>query len=584
MAAERKRVEKFEIETLRHSTAHVLAAAITRLYPGALPTIGPPIENGFYYDFDMPPVKPEDFPKIEAEMKKIIAEDLPFVREEASRKQLLETFKGNKYKVELIKENVPEGGSSTIYRLGDYVEFCLGPHASSSGAIKAFKLVQTASSYWRGDEKRESLIRIYGTAWPTQKELDYYLKMREEAEKRDHRNLNRLHHYYLLSPEVGPGLVIWLPAGAAIRAELEKFEREEQLKRGYQMVYTPHIGNKQLWITSGHWDLYRDKMYAPMEIDKDQYLVKPMSCPMHMQVYKSQTRSYRDLPVRIAEIATVYRYEQAGELSGLARVRYITQDDSHLFCRPNQVRDEIIGLIDLVETIYNRMGLKDIECWLSVRDPKNKDKYLGSDEVWDSAEKTIAEAAAAKGYKTIRAEGEGKFYGPALDIMVRDALGRKWQCATMQVDFMLPERFQLEYIGEDNKPHRPVILHCTPMGSLERFVSVLIEHFGGRFPVWLSPVQVRVLTLTDRSLQFAQSIAKQLIDAGVRVDTDFSPATLDYKVRGAQLAQIPYMLVIGDKEVAAGTLAVRTRDNKVKFGVKPEAFMAEIRDLIERRV
>lgn len=548
-------------EILRHSTAHVLAQAVKRLFPEVKLAIGPAIENGFYYDFDKPePFTLDDLGRIEEEMRKIVAEDLPIVREEISRDEAVQLFQklDEPYKLELI-EDLPDEEVVSIYRQGEFVDLCRGPHLASTGQLRAFKLLSVAGAYWRGDEKRKMLQRIYGTAFPSEAELQAHLHVLEEAEKRDHRKLGKELDLFSLHEEAGAGLVYWHPKGAIIRKVIEDFWREEHLKRGYQLVYSPHIARRDLWEISGHWGWYRENMYSPIDIDGVEYLLKPMNCPFHILMYKTRTRSYRDLPIRWAELGTVYRYERSGVLHGMLRVRGFTQDDAHLFMRPDQLEDELVGVLDLVQFMMKSFGYKDYDMELSVRDPANKEKYVGPDDVWNMAEGALVAALERKGLPYTRMEGEAKFYGPAIDVKVKDALGRGWQGPTIQVDFNLPERFDLEYIGEDNAPHRPVMIHRTVLGSMERFVAGLVEHYAGAFPVWLAPVQVRVIPIADRHIDYARKVASELMEAKVRVEVDDRSEKMGYKIREAQLEKVPYMLVAGDREAEQGTVSVRSR-------------------------
>lgn len=568
-----------DLSELRHSAAHLLAAAVSNLWPSVKLTIGPTVENGFYYDFDLGEVKisEEDLPKIEKKMREILPSWNIFERFEATPAEAKKEFKDNPYKLELIEELVKSKEKISIYQSGEFRDLCRGGHAPKPREdLKNFKLLSIAGAYWRGSEKNKMLTRIYGTVFPTKKELDEYLWQLAEAKKRDHKKLGKELGLFIIPEEVGPGLLIWTPKGAVIRWEIEKFITDEQIKRGYQHVYSPHIGRKSLWVTSGHWDLYRDKMYSPMKIDKEDYLVKPMNCPMHMMVYKSVPRSYRDLPIRIAENATVYRYEQTGELSGMVRVRYITQDDSHIFCREDQVIDEFIGVLDYINYLLKVFGIKNYSFRLSLRDPQNKDKYLGSDKVWDAAEEKIETAVKKFKLSYKKVEGEAAFYGPKLDVMVKDALNREWQCGTVQIDFMLPERFGLEYIDKNGKPTRPVLIHRAPLGSLERWVGLLIEHYGGEFPVWLSPVQAVIIPVSEKSNRYAQKIHQELGSKGIRRELDDRNEKMQAKIRDAQLEKVPYMLIVGEREEKNGTVAVRLRNGK-DLGAKK---LAEVTDRI----
>ncbi len=553
--------EEQKLWALRHTAEHVLHAAMQNLYPKLKKAMGPATKEGFYHDSDVAEkISEADFPKIEKEMQRLIDADLPMTQEYISPKEAREIFKNNPYKMEWVDAIEKRGEKVSLYKMGgEDLDLCSGPHVKSTGEIKAFKLLSVAGAYWHGDEKNKMLTRVYGTAFSSKEELDHYLWQIEEAKKRDHRKLGKELGLFILPEEVGPGLLIWTPKGATVRREIEKFIIEEQTKRGYQHVYSPHIGRKSLWVTSGHWDLYRDKMYAPMVIDNEEYLVKPMNCPMHMMVYKSEPKSYRDLPVRIAENATVYRYEQTGELSGMVRVRYITQDDSHIFCRQDQVIEEFVNVIDYTMFLLGAFKVSDFYLRLSLRDPKNKDKYLGNDKIWQEAEEKIEAAVRKAGLTPKKAEGEAAFYGPKLDVMVKDSLGREWQCGTVQVDFMLPERFKLEYINEKGQVERPVLIHRAPLGSLERWVGLLIEHYGGSFPAWLAPVQVVVIPIAERHLAYAKKVAEELKAAGIRVEVDSRNETMQEKIRASTLQKVPYMVIVGDKEEQKKNISLRTR-------------------------
>jgi len=564
---------------MRHSCEHVLTQAMYRLFPGIKMAMGPATEEGFYFDFDpgKHKISEADFPKIEEEMKKIIKANLPIRRQEISLAEARKLFKDNPYKQEWLDEIEAKGEKVTVYWTGnEFVDLCAGPHVKSTREIGPFKLFSIAGAYWRGNEKNKMLTRIYGTCFPSQKELDHYLWQLEEAKKRDHRKLGRQLDLFIIPEEVGPGLLIWTPKGATIRREIEKFIVEEQIKRGYQHVYSPHLGRKSLWVTSGHWDLYRDKMYSLMKIDDQDYLVKPMNCPMHMMVYKSKMRSYRDLPLRVAENATVYRYEKAGELSGMTRVRYITQDDAHIFCREDQVVEEFLGVIDYIIFLLKTFQIKDYYLRLSIRDPKNKKKYLGNDKIWNESEDKIRQAVKKAGLKPVIKEGEAAFYGPKLDVMIKDSLGREWQCGTIQVDFMLPTRFNLTYIDKSGKSCQPVLIHRAPLGSLERWVGLLIEHYAGAFPVWLSPVQTIVIPITERHNQYGQKLVEALKKNNIRVELDDRNETASAKIRDAELQKIPYILVVGDKEVKRKTVNVRTRGEKIWGEMSIDKFLKKI--------
>lgn len=586
-------MDKQNLEKMRHSCEHILQQAMLKLYPELKMAMGPPIEDGFYFDFELGRrISEADFPKIEEEMKKIIKEDLPFIRKEISIKEARKLFKDNPYKQEWLDEIEKRGEKVTVYWTGNqFVDLCSGPHVESTGKIGPFKLLSIAGAYWRGDIKNKMLTRIYGTCFPSEKELDEYLWRREEAKKRDHRKLGKILDLFIIPEEVGQGLLIWTPKGAIIRRIIEELIITEQTKRGYLHVYSPHIGRKNLWVTSGHWHLYREKMYAPMKIDEEEYLIKPMNCPMHMMVYKNQPRSYRDLPIRIAENATVYRYEQAGELSGMLRVRHITQDDSHIFCREDQVVDEFLNVFDYIVFLLKTFGLKDYYLRLGLR--SKKEKYLGDDKIWEKAEGKIIEAVKEKGLKYIASEGDAAFYGPKLDVIVKDALAREWQCGTIQVDFMLPERFQLEYIDQNGKPARPVLIHRAPLGSLERWVGLLIEHYGGNFPLWLAPIQIVILPVSDKFNHYGDRVFKILKENGFRVELNQENKTLGAKIRESTLQKIPYMIIIGEKETRNWQgkignwetifVSVRTREGRDLGLVNLYQFIKKIKQEVEKR-
>ncbi|HHX25736.1 MAG TPA: threonine--tRNA ligase [Firmicutes bacterium] len=579
-------ISEKDMEILRHSTSHVMAQAVRRLFPEVKIAIGPAIENGFYYDFDKPePFTQQDLGLIEEEMRKIVKEDLPIVGEEVPREEALRFFNeaGETYKAELIQD-MPEAEVVSLYRQGEYVDLCRGPHLESTGKIKEFKLLNVAGAYWRGDEKNKMLQRIYGTAFPTKEELDRYLEMLEEAEKRDHRRLGKELDIFSLHEEGGAGLVYWHPKGGIIRKVIEDFWRDEHLKHGYDLVFSPHIAKRDLWEISGHWGWYRENMYSPIDIDGVEYLLKPMNCPFHIMMYKTRTRSYRDLPLRWAELGTVYRYERSGVLHGMLRVRGFTQDDAHLFMRPDQLEDELVGVIDLVKFMMESFHYKEYDFELSVRDPLNKEQYVGSDDVWELAENALVSAMNRAGIEFRRMEGEAKFYGPAIDVHIKDALGRGWQGPTIQVDFNLPERFDMHYIGEDNAPHRPVMVHRTVLGSMERFVAGLIEHYNGAFPVWLAPVQVRVIPIADRHFDYAKGVEKAFRDLNLRVETDARPEKVGYKIREAQMEKIPYMIIVGDKEIDEEKIAVRSRSEGDLGVMAVKEFAGRIVREIEEKV
>lgn len=542
-----------------HSSAHLMAEAVEKLFPGTKFGIGPPIETGFYYDIDVGDhsLTGEDLLHIEAVMRELAERDVPFVREEKPWEEAVAYFrkKGDPYKLELLEEL--KGRTITFYHQGNFTDLCYGPHIPSTGRIKAIKLLNVAGAYWRGSEKNKMLQRIYGVTFPTQKDLDEHLFRLEEARRRDHRKLGQELDLFVITPKVGGGLPLWLPKGTVIRETLERYLREEQRKRGYFPVVTPHIGNIELYKTSGHYPFYKDSQFTPVQIDEEQYLLKPMNCPHHFQIYASKPRSYRDLPIRLAEFGTVYRYEQSGELNGLIRVRSFTVDDSHIFLRPDQVKDELVDVIDLIKEIFATLGFKDFRTRLSFRDPKNKEKYAGSDESWIEAERLIRIAAEETNLDHFVGIGEAAFYGPKIDFMVRDALGRTWQLGTVQADYVMPERFQLEYVGSDGQKHRPVVIHRAPFGSMERFIGILIEHFAGDFPLWLAPVQAAVLPLTERHHEHARKVAARLREAGLRVECDERNEKIGYKIRDWEVKKVPYMLVIGDKESGSSTVSVR---------------------------
>jgi threonyl-tRNA synthetase len=570
-----------DLETLRHSTAHLMAQAVCELFPGTKLAIGPPIEDGFYYDVDAPqPITGEDLPRIEERMREIAARDLPIERIELPRIDALKLVRelGQDYKVQIIEE-IPEEETISFYRQGDFIDLCRGPHVERTSQIKHFKLLSIAGAYWRGDARNKMLTRLYGTAWFTEEELQDYLQRMEEAKRRDHRKLGRELGIFLISPEVGSGLPLWLPKGAILRDTLETFLKKEQLKRGYLPVVTPHIGKLELYKTSGHWYKYQESMFHPIQVEDEEYMLKPMNCPHHIQIYKSETRSYRDLPLRLAEFGTVYRYEQSGELGGLTRVRGFTVDDSHIFVTPEQLEDEFKNVVELVLYVFERLGLEEYHARVGLRDPKS-DKYVGSDEAWEQAQQAILLAVEHMGIQYTVAEGEAAFYGPKLDFLAKDCLGRMWQLGTVQVDYTLPERFDLEYIGPDGQPHRPVMIHRAPFGSLERLIGILIEHYAGAFPLWLAPVQVIVLPIADRHVPYAQQIRQRLEEEGFRVEVDTRNEKTGFKVREAELQKIPYMLVVGDRDTANQTVSVRKRSVGDQGAMTLDAFIARLREEI----
>jgi len=547
------------LSRMRHSASHVMADAVRRLRPNAKVAIGPSIEHGFYYDFDTEPFAPEDAARIEAEMRKIVAENLPFVRHVVSRAEALERFRsrGERYKVEII-ESIPEGEEVSYFQHGDFIDLCRGPHVERTGDIKAFKVLSFAGAYWRGDERNPQLQRVYGTAFASQAELDEHLKRLEEAKRRDHRTLGRELDLYSFDDLVGPGFALWHPKGAVVRQALEDLIRNEVVRRGYQPVYTPHVAREQLLVTSGHLEHYKENLFGGMELEGQRYLVKPMNCPFHIAIYRSQLRSYRDLPLRYAELGTVYRYERSGVLHGLLRVRGFTQDDAHLFVREEQIEDEMRGCVQFALDILDLFGFEDVRLFLSTR----PESFMGEIGLWDRAEASIRRVLEATGRKFDVDEGGGAFYGPKIDLKIRDALGREWQCGTFQLDLQLPQRFALEYVAQDGSRQRPVMIHRALFGSVERFIAVLIEHFAGAFPLWLAPVQARVLTVSEKAEGYAHEVLAVLRNHGLRVEADISAEKLGAKIRKAQLEKIPYMVVVGEKDLAARVVSPRTREGK----------------------
>ncbi len=557
---------------IRHSTAHVMAQAVLEFIPEAKYTIGPPVDNGFYYDFDLPrPLTPEDLEKIEKRMREIISGKHSFDKKVVSAEEAREIFEDQPYKLELIA-GLEQGGFDeygepldakpeiSIYSSDTFVDLCRGPHVDNTSQINpdAVKLMSVAGAYWRGDEKNPMLQRIYGTAWETSEQLEQYLWKLEEAKRRDHRRLGKELDLFSVSDDVGPGLILWHPKGAMVRVIAEDFSRQAHLKNGYEWVFSPHIGRAHLWETSGHLDFYQENMYAPIDIEGEQYYAKPMNCPFHIQIYKSHIRSYRDLPKRYAEYGTVYRYERSGVLHGLVRVRGFTQDDAHIFCRPDQVEEEIRNTLDFSLYILRSFGLKDFKAYLATR----PEKYVGDPADWDRATEALRRAVEAAELPYHVDEGGGAFYGPKIDLKVNDALDREWQLSTIQFDFNLAERFDLEFIGEDGQPHRPYMVHRALLGSMERFFGVLIEHFAGAFPVWLAPVQAVLIPIADRHLDYAHEVAKKLKAEGLRIEVDERPERMNAKIRDAQNQKVPYMLVVGDKEAEAGQVALRLRNGE----------------------
>lgn len=568
------------LEVYRHSSAHLMALAVIELFPGTQLGIGPAIENGFYYDFyRKEPFTPEDLERIDRKIQELIQQNLPYRRCMIPKPEGLEIFRsmGEFLKCELIEEKASDVFS--CYKLGKLTDFCLGPHIPSTGKIKAIKVLSVAGAYWKGDEKNLQMQRIYGTSFFSRKELEDYLKQLEEAKKRDHRRLGRELNLFSLQEEAGPGLVFWHPKGALVRKEMEDFWRSEHLRGGYEFVYSPHLAKLDLWRTSGHVDFYRDSMYAPMKIDEVDYQIKPMNCPFHILIYKNEMRSYRDLPLRWAELGTVYRYERSGVLQGLFRVRGFTQDDAHIFCQPEKIEEEIYGVIEFTLSILKSFGFDQFEIYLSTR----PEKFVGAVEDWERATGALRRALQKSELPFQVDEGGGAFYGPKIDVKIKDAIGRSWQCSTIQFDFNLPERFDMSFIGEDGKPHRPYMVHRALLGSMERFFGILIEHYAGAFPVWLAPVQVVLLPISERHLEAVRSLESRLASAGLRVKSDARNEKVNLKIRQAQLEKIPYMVVIGDKEVEAGTLSVRNRFDGDLGVFSFEKFLELIQDLRLKR-
>ncbi len=582
---------------VRHSAAHVMAQAVLEKFPQAKLAIGPAIEKGFYYDFDLPrPLTPEDLAEIEARMREIIAEGYDFVYQEIDEAEARRLFADQPYKLELIEGilagGVDEDGNPTeerpvlsIYRHGPFVDLCRGPHVANTREINpdAVKLLSVAGAYWRGDERRPMLQRIYGTAWETPEDLQAYLAWREEVERRDHRRLIRELDLISFHEEGGAGLAYWHPKGGRIRQIIEDHWRARHREGGYEIIYTPHIGRAQLWERSGHLNFYKENMYAPIDIEGVQYYLKPMNCPFHILIYKSRTRSYRDLPLRWAELGTVYRFERSGVLHGLLRVRGFTQDDAHIFCTPEQIEDEILGVLDFSLSLLRDFGFEDYQIELSVRDPRTPEKYAGRDEMWEQAERSLVKALEARNLPYKRMEGEAVFYGPKIDIKIKDALGRAWQCTTIQFDFNGPERFDLTFRDRDGQERRPYMVHRALLGSMERFFGVLVEHYGGAFPVWLAPVQVVVLPIADRHVDYAWEVARRLKAAGLRVEVNDSPERMQAKIRDAQREKIPYMLVVGDREMQNGEVNLRRRDGEVPGAMSVDAFIAMALEAVRER-
>lgn len=574
--------------TFWHSSSHLMAEALELLYPGIKFGIGPSIETGFYYDVDLGEknITEADLKKIEDKMLELAREKQHFVRREVSKDEAMKTYteKGDEYKCELIKDL--EDGTISFYTNGSFTDLCRGPHLADTSVIKAVKLTSIAGAYWRGNENNKMLTRIYGVTFPQKKFLDEYLVMLEEAKKRDHRKLGKELELFAFSQRVGQGLPLWLPKGAMLRERLENFLKAVQKKHGYLPVITPHIGQKELYVTSGHYAKYGKDSFQPIHTPQEgeEFLLKPMNCPHHCEIYKTKPRSYKDMPLRLAEFGTVYRYEQSGELHGLTRVRGFTQDDAHIFCRPDQIKEEFIKVIDIVLYIFKTLDFKDYTAQISLRDPDNREKYIGSDENWNKAEAAIIEASAEKGLKTVVEYGEAAFYGPKLDFMVRDAIGRKWQLGTIQVDYNLPERFELEYVGADDKRHRPVMIHRAPFGSMERFVAVLIEHTGGKFPLWLSPEQAVILPVSEKYNDYAKKVVDILNNADIRASIDDRNETIGKKIRENELKRVPFLLIVGEKEADNGTISVRKQGDGDKGAMSVDDFRQMIESEIKQQI
>ncbi len=574
--------------TFWHSSAHLMAEALEVLYPGVKLGIGPSIESGFYYDIDLGDrvIKEEDLKKIEDKMKELAKANSVYQRKDVSKGDAVSYFtdKQDPYKLELIEGL--EDGQITFYTQGGFTDLCRGPHIPHTGFIKAIKLMNIAGAYWRGNEKNKMLTRIYGVTFPAQKELDEYLTLLEEAKKRDHRKLGKELELFAFSEKVGSGLPLWLPKGAMLRDRLQQFLQKAQLDSGYVPVMTPHIGSKQLYITSGHWEKYGKDSFRPITTPQEgeEFMLKPMNCPHHCEIYKTSPRSYKDLPLRLAEFGTVYRYEQSGELHGLTRVRGFTQDDAHLFCRPDQVLEEFMKVIDLVMYVFKSLDFENFTAQISLRDKEDRSKYIGSEENWQIAEQSIIQAAAEKGLNTVVEYGEAAFYGPKLDFMVKDALGRSWQLGTIQVDYNLPERFELEYVDSDNSRKRPVMIHRAPFGSMERFIAVLLEHCGGNLPLWLAPVQLKVLPISDKFGEYAETVAKALKNEGIRAEVDDRNEKIGKKIRDTELMKVPYMLVVGEKEMNEGMVAVRIHGEGDKGTLPLQQFITDITNTVKEQL
>jgi len=568
------------IDVLRHSAAHLLAHAVLDLYPGTKTGVGPAVETGFYYDFLRDePFTPEDLEKIEARMKEIARADVPVERLVLAKDEAIRMFEemGQPFKVELIREK--GDATVTVYRQGPFADFCLGPHVPSTGLLQNVKLLSVSGAYWKGDERGAQMQRIYGAVFPTRKELEDHLRMLEEAKKRDHRRLGTELDLFSSNDVLGGGLILWHPKGARVRAVIEQHWRERHWAGGYDILFTPHIGRATLWETSGHLGFYKDSMYSPMDIDEQPYYLKPMNCPFHIQIYKSRMRSYRDLPLRWAELGTVYRYERSGTLHGLLRVRGFTQDDAHIICTPEQIEDEILRVLDFSVSILADFGFTDNKIELSVRDPKNPGKYAGDDALWRQAERSLVKALETRGYPYERMEGEAVFYGPKIDIKIKDAIGRLWQCTTIQFDFNMSERFAMTYVGEDGREHRPYMVHRALLGSLERFFGVLVEHYNGSFPLWLAPVQAVILPIAERHEAYARALDEKLRAAGLRSSVDLSREKVGKKIRQAEVEKVPLILVVGDKEVERGSASLRVHGQGDKGEIEVAGFLERALEL-----
>ncbi|MFO7742178.1 MAG: threonine--tRNA ligase [Anaerolineae bacterium] len=597
MSDEHKSEENGHLHRIRHSASHVMAQAVLEKFPGGKFAIGPAIDTGFYYDFDLPrPLTPEDLEEIEKRMREIISEKHDFVRKEVDEEKAREIFEDQPYKQELIDDIVSGGADEhgepvegqvelSIYRHGPFVDLCRGPHVENTAEINpdALRLLSVAGAYWRGDERRPMLQRIYGTVWETEDQLEEFLQWQEEVERRDHRRLIKELDLLSFHEEGGPGLAYWHPKGGRIREIIEDFWRSRHREGGYEIVFTPHIGKAELWERSGHLDFYEESMYAPMDVDGVDYYLKPMNCPFHILIYESDLRSYRDLPLRWAELGTVYRYERSGVLHGLLRVRGFTQDDAHIFCTPDQIQDEILRVLDFSLDLLRSFGFEEFKVQLSVRDPDAPDKYAGEDAMWDQAEESLLKAIEARELSYQRIEGEAVFYGPKIDIHVKDALGRTWQLTTIQFDFNIPERFDMTYVGEDGRQHRPYMVHRALLGSIERFFGILVEHYAGAFPVWLSPVQATLIPITDRHVEYAEAVAERLRVAGLRAEVDDSSDRMGAKVRNAQMQKVPYMLIVGDREIEAEQVNLRLRNEEVRGAMSVEAFIKLAQEAVETR-